>query len=463
MENHSAVCVVILRTGLERKTVTQDMFAVFRCITYLFLAASVLFVTDVKVGASTFESDYVNCVQSAVEALELGQTDVALAQLKVALKWDANDALAHTALGVCLLMGGRTKEAGAEFSASAMLSPERAEPSYGQGLVRLAEKRTAAAAELFRKAYSLEPRQETQEALSYALSPSGSDSQEASSDSPGEAGFAMRALVLTNQRRFEEAAPIWTELQNAARIQGFAERIGFSMSFLPERPLLIRGAPLKGSLDLPSSTDFKGPQVSGTVSLRADLSKVSEVKMVAFLVDNRLAGLTNEPPFQYMWDTTMVPNGQHTVKIIGSDASGCTISEKTTVVLVRNTVSQASSGVSRYDQTELYDRLWELIVLRPSVAGVNYNLAVCSLRTKDVNTARMALERVLAVDPDYRDARAQMTALCSGAQRLQSLHRIPTDTKAVALTFDDGPGPDTGRLLDILAEKGVKATFFVVG
>ena len=35
--------------------------------------------------------------------------------------------------------------------------------------------------------------------------------------------------------------------------------------------------------------------------------------------------------------------------------------------------------------------------------------------------------------------------------------------KLVALTFDDGPSAATGRLLDILAEKGVKATFFVLG
>ena len=37
-------------------------------------------------------------------------------------------------------------------------------------------------------------------------------------------------------------------------------------------------------------------------------------------------------------------------------------------------------------------------------------------------------------------------------------------TDCVALTFDDGPDPvDTPRLLDMLREKGVKATFFVVG
>jgi len=35
--------------------------------------------------------------------------------------------------------------------------------------------------------------------------------------------------------------------------------------------------------------------------------------------------------------------------------------------------------------------------------------------------------------------------------------------KCVALTFDDGPGPDTERLLDMLAEANAKATFFVIG
>ena len=34
----------------------------------------------------------------------------------------------------------------------------------------------------------------------------------------------------------------------------------------------------------------------------------------------------------------------------------------------------------------------------------------------------------------------------------------------VALTFDDGPDPvDTPKLLDLLREKGVKATFFEIG
>jgi peptidoglycan-N-acetylglucosamine deacetylase len=39
-----------------------------------------------------------------------------------------------------------------------------------------------------------------------------------------------------------------------------------------------------------------------------------------------------------------------------------------------------------------------------------------------------------------------------------------TDRRSLALTYDDGPNdPHTLRLLDVLAEQGVKATFFVIG
>ena len=37
------------------------------------------------------------------------------------------------------------------------------------------------------------------------------------------------------------------------------------------------------------------------------------------------------------------------------------------------------------------------------------------------------------------------------------------DTNAVALTFDDGPSPDTERVLDVLGAHEVRATFFMVG
>lgn len=48
-------------------------------------------------------------------------------------------------------------------------------------------------------------------------------------------------------------------------------------------------------------------------------------------------------------------------------------------------------------------------------------------------------------------------------KRPQDLVNDPaTGEKVIYLTFDDGPGPHTGRLLDILKKYNVKATFFVV-
>ena len=42
--------------------------------------------------------------------------------------------------------------------------------------------------------------------------------------------------------------------------------------------------------------------------------------------------------------------------------------------------------------------------------------------------------------------------------------REKTDRKVVYLTFDDGPHPpETERVLDVLRERGARATFFLIG
>lgn len=46
-------------------------------------------------------------------------------------------------------------------------------------------------------------------------------------------------------------------------------------------------------------------------------------------------------------------------------------------------------------------------------------------------------------------------------QHQQQTYYPPVGAKIVYLTFDDGPGPDTNRLLDVLKKYNVKATFFV--
>jgi peptidoglycan-N-acetylglucosamine deacetylase len=41
--------------------------------------------------------------------------------------------------------------------------------------------------------------------------------------------------------------------------------------------------------------------------------------------------------------------------------------------------------------------------------------------------------------------------------------RLAPESGGVCLTYDDGPGPNTPELLDILARHGARATFFMVG
>lgn len=43
------------------------------------------------------------------------------------------------------------------------------------------------------------------------------------------------------------------------------------------------------------------------------------------------------------------------------------------------------------------------------------------------------------------------------------VNRVNTSQKVIALTFDDAPSDKTGQILDILAEQGIKATFYVIG
>ncbi len=70
-----------------------------------------------------------------------------------------------------------------------------------------------------------------------------------------------------------------------------------------------------------------------------------------------------------------------------------------------------------------------------------------------------------AIDGEYTLKYKAKDKAGNGAEKERIIKVVdPEDgNKIVYLTFDDGPGEHTGRLLDILAKYGVKATFFVTG
>ena len=65
-----------------------------------------------------------------------------------------------------------------------------------------------------------------------------------------------------------------------------------------------------------------------------------------------------------------------------------------------------------------------------------------------------------------RLVRRRLAASLVAAQRraVGTITHVATDSRAVALTFDDGPDPrTTPRVLQLLEDFGVRATFFMVG
>ena len=46
---------------------------------------------------------------------------------------------------------------------------------------------------------------------------------------------------------------------------------------------------------------------------------------------------------------------------------------------------------------------------------------------------------------------------------LKAFCREDTEEKVVYLTFDDGPADSTPAVLDVLRERGARATFFIIG
>lgn len=94
-----------------------------------------------------------------------------------------------------------------------------------------------------------------------------------------------------------------------------------------------------------------------------------------------------------------------------------------------------------------------VVLLGSGVAGFATWLAGADEATADASPA--SVQQVNVLGPRHAP---------TAADRARPPARITPDTPLVALTFDDGPTPErTPYVLDVLAAKGVKATFFFQG
>ena len=105
-----------------------------------------------------------------------------------------------------------------------------------------------------------------------------------------------------------------------------------------------------------------------------------------------------------------------------------------------------------------------LLIIIGAVAGVVIAKSASDLTKWQVST-EAELAKQLEMENEVSGVVGEVTEMPEIEDTLEvSREEQLKGKKLVALTFDDGPSAaTTGRLLDILKEKGVKVTFFVLG
>ncbi len=99
------------------------------------------------------------------------------------------------------------------------------------------------------------------------------------------------------------------------------------------------------------------------------------------------------------------------------------------------------------------------VVTIPSSSNTAVTPAVNTSASIATNTETPASPQDMVCPHDEK-----MTLPVEAPASLKSYTSVPVDGPYIAMSFDDGPSPSlTPRLLDILKQRGIKVTFFVIG
>lgn len=203
---------------------------------------------------------------------------------------------------------------------------------------------------------------------------------------------------------------------------------------------------------------------------------VGNCRYVAFLVDGAMRAVTNKPPYRWEWDTTRVTNGVHVVAAQAYGPGGMMLSQAFRHVVVKNrgrpptSLPVAPGGVAWTPGSRSVDReLRDLLRVRADPARVEQLLAEGYEQHGEPDNALTAYTDVFLADPNRQGVHAAVLRLRRQlgwvplTARVEVWRVLGTGHK-LALTFDDGPRPFyTDRILKILRDHDVKATFFMVG
>src|SRR5262249_8161083 len=119
-------------------------------------------------------------------------------------------------------------------------------------------------------------------------------------------------------------------LAQAARRGAMAARGG-----VPAAPPTITERSPSPSVAPPSRPSAASGPHRGKLTITANVTGQG-IAYVIFLLDGKVAKITNAPPFTWDWDTRHAPNGEHTLEIRGADEEGNIINQRVSRVRVKN-------------------------------------------------------------------------------------------------------------------------------
>jgi peptidoglycan/xylan/chitin deacetylase (PgdA/CDA1 family) len=403
-----------------------------------------------------------NVAETALAKMQADEWREAMRQTKLAIKQTPDDPTINV-LSAAILMHTGDANAALPFLKTANASaPDDSLANYALGLAQLARGDRAGALQLFdRSERNGGDKTRLLVARRYAQWIGGALVSVGGAGLPAELLPAQRALDAMNALRQGNRKQAIEEMQtalNALPGDPIVQNEGLLMSFDAARPLT------SGASALPAE---KKTAPAGEAALRGSVTLSpnelpTATAYVSYSVDGQALGLVSSQPFAYDWNSRRVSNGWHELTVTFFDRQAVEINHTTRRLRVLNTGGDGE--VDRDQQERVRAALWQELTLRPARCQCTYLLASLYRAAGDVRAARDGFARVAALNANYRDVRAQLTA-CGGMGEAKAavFGGLPTE-RVIALTFDDGPKPGlTEPLLEMLTNARVPATFFVIG
>ena len=115
----------------------------------------------------------------------------------------------------------------------------------------------------------------------------------------------------------------------------------------------------------------EGTYIHGIVTVNVDASDNVGIDKVEFYIDGNLLYTDQSPPYEYTWDTSKVPDGIYSIKVVSYDLAGNTAEEIITVT-VDNTPPSIDTPVLNPEEPKAYENIIVNVRISDEASGVKY-------------------------------------------------------------------------------------------